>query len=85
MSYKLIKLDQTAPKDGSDPTPKFMLAGQDANEPLLPPGPSKHMRNRKVCHLQWTGIDNVSMTPSWVPTTLKNMFLLMCCAFTISC
>ena len=57
MSYKLMKLDQTAPKDGSDPAPKFMLAGQDANEPLLPPGPSKHMRNRKVCHLQWTGFD----------------------------
>ena len=57
MSYKLIKLDQTAPKDGSDPTPKFMLAGQDANETLLPPGPSKHMRNRKVCYLQWTSFD----------------------------
>ncbi len=48
VSYKLIKLDQSEGKDGADPTPKFMLAGQDANEPLLPPTQSKHLRNRKV-------------------------------------
>ena len=49
VSYKLIKLDQTeGGKEGPDPTPKFMLAGADANEPLLPPAQSKHLRNRKV-------------------------------------
>lgn len=48
VSYKLIKLDQTEGVEGADPTPKFMLAGADANEPLLPPTQSKHLRNRKV-------------------------------------
>lgn len=48
VSYKLIKLDQSESKDGSDPTPKFMLAGQDANDPLLPINQSKHLKNRKV-------------------------------------
>lgn len=49
VSYKLIKLDQTeGGKEGADPTPKFMLAGADANEPLLPPTQPKHLRNRKV-------------------------------------
>ena len=50
VSYKLIKLDQSDSKDGSDPTPKFMLAGQDANDPLLPTSQSKHLKNRKVRH-----------------------------------
>lgn len=44
VSYKLIKLDQT---DSADGTPKFMLAGQDANEPLLPVT-EKTLKNRKV-------------------------------------
>lgn len=44
MSYKLIKLDQT---DSADGAPKFMLAGQDANEPLLPVT-AKTLKNRKV-------------------------------------
>jgi len=48
VSYKLIKLDQSESKDGSDPTPKFVLAGQDANDPLLPTNQSKHLKNRKV-------------------------------------
>lgn len=48
VSYKLIKLDQSESKDGSDPTPKFVLAGQDANDPLLPTHQSKHLKNRKV-------------------------------------
>ena len=48
VSYKFIKLDQTEGKDGSDPTPKFMLAGQDANEPAVTASQSRHMRNRKV-------------------------------------
>ncbi|KAL3153016.1 Hexokinase-3 [Trebouxia sp. C0009 RCD-2024] len=48
VSYKLIKLDQTEGVEGADPTPKFMLAGADANEPLLPPTQSKHLRNRKI-------------------------------------
>ncbi len=51
VSYKLIKLDQSESKDGSDPTPKFVLAGQDANDPLLPTSQSKHVKNRKVCHM----------------------------------
>lgn len=50
VSYKLIKLDQSESKDGSDPTPKFVLAGQDANDPLLPTSKSKHLKNRKVSH-----------------------------------
>ena len=49
VSYKLIKLDQT---DSADGTPKFMLAGQDANEPLLPVT-EKTLKNRKV--QQFTG------------------------------
>ena len=51
VSYKLIKLDQSESKAGSDPTPKFVLAGQDANDPLLPTSQSKHLKNRKVCHV----------------------------------
>ena len=50
VSYKLIKLDQSESKDGSDPTPKFVLAGQDANDPLLPTNQSKHVKHRKVSH-----------------------------------
>ena len=45
VSYKLIKLDQT----DADGHPKFMLAGQDANEPLLPVT-EKSLKNRKVLH-----------------------------------
>lgn len=47
VSYKLIKLDQT---DSADGTPKFMLAGQDNNEPLLPVT-EKSLKNRKVQHI----------------------------------
>lgn len=46
VSYKLIKLDQT---DSADATPKFMLAGQDNNDPLLPVT-EKSLKNRKVLH-----------------------------------
>ena len=60
VSYKFIKLDQAESKDGSDPTPKFMLAGADANDPLLPPPPSKHLRNRKVSHICWAGISRMA-------------------------
>lgn len=51
VSYKFIKLDQSESKDGSDPTPKFMLAGQDANDALLLSNQSKHVKNRKVSHI----------------------------------
>lgn len=56
VSYKLIKLDQTdGGKEGADPTPKFVLAGADANEPLLPPTQSRHLRNRKVSETKSSG------------------------------
>ena len=48
VSYKFIKLDQSESKDGSDPTPKFVLAGQDANDPVQAAAQTKHLKNRKV-------------------------------------
>ncbi|KAL0026791.1 hypothetical protein WJX77_001496 [Trebouxia sp. C0004] len=65
VSYKLIKLDQAESKDGSDPTPKFMLAGQDANDPLLPPSQSKHLKNRKIrTRLTNASAENVPGSPA---------------------
>ncbi|DBB18216.1 hypothetical protein WJX82_000391 [Trebouxia sp. C0006] len=65
VSYKLIKLDQSESKDGSDPTPKFVLAGQDANDPLLPTSKSKHLKNRKIrTRLNDASSENIPGTPA---------------------